>query len=105
MPVPAPFAPAPIPNCHGLKADGTPCRSTDFCNAHILPRAFVRDIKGTDKHGILVGKRRVVPTQHGVFDPAILVLCIGRPAMRDCLSRLKEKAVLPAGYGGSAMPG
>jgi hypothetical protein len=56
------------------------CRSTDLCEAHIVPRAFAREVR-RDKAIIAVnanGGIRKPKAQDGVFDPAILCACCDR---------------------------
>jgi hypothetical protein len=65
------------PKCHGLR-NGLPCQATDLCDAHIVPRAFARDVR-RDQWIIAIGadeRIRKPKAQDGVFDPGILC--------RDC---------------------
>jgi hypothetical protein len=54
-------------NCHGLN-----CSCTTLVDAHILPRAFARDILEDRTHNMQVSPENARPTQHGVFDKSIL---------------------------------
>lgn len=52
---------------------GHQCITSALIKAHIIPRGFARYIKSTDSpHNILILEDNVRPTQHGVFDPALL---------------------------------
>jgi hypothetical protein len=51
---------------------GYGCESTEFIDAHIIPRGFARDMMGDNKHNLLISKANVRPTQHGVYDNQLL---------------------------------
>jgi hypothetical protein len=51
---------------------GYQCESTEFIDAHIIPRGFARDMKGDEPHNLLISKACVRPTQHGVYDNRLL---------------------------------
>lgn len=51
---------------------GYGCDSTEFIDAHIIPRGFARDMLGDNKHNLLISKFSVRPTQHGVYDKQLL---------------------------------
>jgi hypothetical protein len=51
---------------------GYGCESTEFIDAHIIPRGFARDMMGGHKHNLLISRANVRPTQHGVYDSELL---------------------------------
>ena len=52
---------------------GNGCGSTSLIKAHIIPRGFARAMKSAGSpHNLLILEDNVRPTQHGVFDPALL---------------------------------
>ena len=53
--------------CRGLN-----CTNTDLIEAHIIPRAFARDMMAAAGHNILASMDKAHKTQHGVYDPNIL---------------------------------
>jgi hypothetical protein len=48
------------------------CESTEYIDAHIIPRGFARDMMGDNTHNLLISKANVRPTQHGVYDRQLL---------------------------------
>jgi hypothetical protein len=55
-----------------LLCRGYCCFSSVLINAHIVPRGFARDTMDGYPHNLKISATSVHPTQHGVYDPAIL---------------------------------
>jgi hypothetical protein len=55
-----------------MKCCGLNCTSTDLIEAHIIPRAFARDMMAGAKHNVRGSMDKVRPDQHGVYDREIL---------------------------------
>lgn len=53
--------------CHGLN-----CACSTLIDAHIIPRAFARDVMGSHKNNVQVSMNNARQTHHGVYDPNIL---------------------------------
>jgi hypothetical protein len=51
---------------------GHGCESTEYIDAHIIPRGLARDMTGDNTHNLLISKANVRPTQHGVYDSQLL---------------------------------
>jgi hypothetical protein len=51
---------------------GYQCTSTDLIKAHIVPRVFAKDVRGSQAHNWLISVDKVRHTQLGVVDPDIL---------------------------------
>jgi hypothetical protein len=51
---------------------GYQCTSTDLIKAHIVPRGFAKDVRGSQAHNWLISVDKVRHTQLGVVDPDIL---------------------------------
>jgi hypothetical protein len=63
---------------------GYQCTNTDVIEAHVIARVFAKDVRGAQRHNLLISRDNVRHTQLGVFDRKILCgACDGKLGKLD----------------------